>query len=186
MLTGEPQDNTYPGCGSDVPGHWYSLSSELNPDWSAYYVTQPEIREYWERVYYKHNLQRYTVLNTAVVSADWDSAKQLYHIVLKNTESGEETASDAEIIIWAIGGFVAPQYPEDIPGAEKFKGLVWHSARWRHDVDLKGKKVAVIGNGCSAAQFIPEISEDPSVEVVNFCRTAQWFVPRVGCFFSVF
>jgi cation diffusion facilitator CzcD-associated flavoprotein CzcO len=103
----------------------------------------------------------------------------VYQVTLKDTVSGEETSSYAEIIIWAIGGFAAPLYPKDIRGTEKFKGLVWHSARWRHDVNLKGKRVAVIGNGCSAAQFIPEISEDPSVHVVNFCRTPQWFFPRV-------
>jgi cation diffusion facilitator CzcD-associated flavoprotein CzcO len=176
----ELQDNTYPGCGSDVPGHWYSLSSELNADWSAYYVAQPEIREYWERIYLKHNLQHYTVLNTAVSSAEWNTSQQAYHVTLKNIISGEEMSTDAEIIIWAIGGLATPRYPEDIPGTEKFKGHVWHSARWRHDIKLKGKKVAVIGNGCSAAQFIPEISEDPSVDVINFCRTPQWFFPRVS------
>lgn len=92
---------------------------------------------------------------------------------------------------------MSPNFPKDVPGKENFRGPVFHSARWRHDVDLKGKRVAVIGNGCSAcvvvvaqisqpvadrlssAQFIPRISKDPSVKLVNFARTPQWYFPRV-------
>jgi len=131
-------------------GHWYCLSSDLNPNWSSYFVTQPEIRAYWEGLHRKHGLAPYTVLNTAVVAAVWDADAQLHHITVKNSVTGQVTQTDAEILIWAIGGFMSPQYPQDIPGTEKFNGLAWHSARWRHDVDLKGKRVGVIGNGCSA------------------------------------
>lgn len=81
-------------------------------------------------------------------------------------------------MIYAIGGFQEALYPKDIPGRERFCGEIFHSARWRHDVILKNKRVGVIGNGCSAAQFIPIISEDSSVQVINFCRTPQWYVPR--------
>ncbi|RDB21175.1 Baeyer-Villiger monooxygenase [Hypsizygus marmoreus] len=174
------RDNTYPGCGSDVPGHWYSLSTDLNPRWSTYYVDQPEIRAYWEDLYQKYNLPSHTKLGYGVVSAEWDSDSQLYRVVVRNTETGEETQAEANILIYAIGGFMSPLFPKDIEGVEKFRGLTWHSAQWRHDVDLKGKRVGVIGNGCSAAQFVPEISVDPSVEVINFCRTPQWYIPRAN------
>ncbi|GLB34847.1 putative L-lysine 6-monooxygenase (NADPH-requiring) [Lyophyllum shimeji] len=172
------RDNTYPGCGSDVPGHWYSLSTELNPEWSSYYVNQPEIRAYWEGLYHKYDLPTKTKLGHGVTSAEWDSDCQLYRVEVEEVATGKKIQTEAEIMFYAIGGFMSPMFPKDVGGVEKFRGVAWHSARWRHDVDLKGKRVGVIGNGCSAAQFVPEISADPSVEVINFCRTPQWYLPR--------
>ncbi|KAG5647263.1 hypothetical protein DXG03_000798 [Asterophora parasitica] len=144
------RDNTYPGCGSDNPGHWYSLSTELNPNWSSYYIGQPEIRAYWEELFYKYDLPSCTKLGHSVQSAEWDSDAQLYKVAVKELATGKETHTEAEIIFYAIGGFMSPLFPKDVVGVENFKGLSWHSARWRHDVDLKGKRVGVIGNGCSA------------------------------------
>ncbi|XP_006457965.1 hypothetical protein AGABI2DRAFT_64702 [Agaricus bisporus var. bisporus H97] len=173
------RSNTYPGCGCDVAAHWYSLSTDLNPDWKSYYVNQPEIYAYWKGLWKKHNLISHTKLSTSVSSAEWDEGNHKYKLVVKDEKNKEETSVEAEIVIWAIGGFFDPLYPKELEGGlGKFKGTLFHSARWRHDVELKGKRVGVIGNGCSAAQFIPEISKDPSVEVINFCRTPQWFVPR--------
>jgi len=83
-----------------------------------------------------------------------------------------------EVVISAMGGFMSPVFPRDVPGKEEFKGVSFHSARWRHDVPLAGKRIGVIGNACSAAQLIPNIAKDPTVEVINFARTPQWFVPR--------
>ncbi|KAG6868706.1 hypothetical protein C0993_011644 [Termitomyces sp. T159_Od127] len=141
---------TWRGCGSDVPGHWYCLSTDLNPNWSSYYIGQPEIRAYWENLYYKYELPSHTQLGHMVVFAQWDSEAQLYHITVKEVATGQTKQIDAEIVINAIGGFMNPLFPKDIQGVEKFHGSVWHSAQWRHDVDLRGKRVAVIGNGCSA------------------------------------
>uniref|UniRef100_A0A0W0FLE3 Protein kinase domain-containing protein n=1 Tax=Moniliophthora roreri TaxID=221103 RepID=A0A0W0FLE3_MONRR len=172
------RDNTYPGCGVDVAAHWYSLSTELNPDWSAYYVTQPEIRAYWQRLFDKYTLQKKTIFNTSVNDAKWHSDTQKYTLILHNEVTGEDQQVEVEVVIYAIGGFMSPMFPKDIPGTESFKGIAFHSARWRHDVDLRGKTVGVIGNGCSAAQFIPVISSDPTVKVINFCRTPQWFLYR--------
>lgn len=114
-------------------------------------------------------------------------------------KTGDKRTEEAEVMFYAIGGFQAPLYPTDMRGKEDFKGELFHSARWRHDVIFKKKRVGVIGNGCSAcvilscvacikkflmpplsAQFIPQISEDPSVQLVNFCRTPQWYLPRVS------
>ncbi|KAF9475842.1 FAD/NAD(P)-binding domain-containing protein [Pholiota conissans] len=172
------RDNTYPGCGSDVPAHWYCLSTELNPNWKKYYAEQPELRVYWENLWLKHDLARHTVLSTSVLGAEWSNENQRYTVEVEDVKTGEKSAVEAEAMFYAVGGFQGPLYPKDLPGREKFKGELFHSARWRHDVILKNKRVGVIGNGCSAAQFIPQISEDPSVEVVNFCRTPQWFIPR--------
>ncbi|KAJ3503773.1 hypothetical protein NLJ89_g8287 [Agrocybe chaxingu] len=177
---------TWRGCGSDVPGHWYSLSTDLNPYWQTYYADQPELRAYWENLWHKYDLVRHTVLNTTVLRAEWSNDMQRYAVTLQDVKTQEKREVLAEVMFYAIGGFQAPLYPKDITGIEKFKGEVFHSARWRHDVILKNKRVGVIGNGCSAAQFVPEISEDPSVEVVNFCRTPQWYVPRMNYRYSDF
>ncbi|KAK1236013.1 Palmitoylated plasma membrane-bound casein kinase [Marasmius sp. AFHP31] len=172
------RDNTYPGCGVDVPAHWYSLSTELNPNWSSYLVSQPEIKAYWQHLFDKYELERHTVFNTTVTQSFWDSKDSRYTLTLHDETTGKESETITEVLIYAIGGFMSPMYPTDVPGTEVFKGIAFHSARWRHDVELKGKRVGVIGNGCSAAQFVPVIASDPSVQVVNFCRTPQWFVPR--------
>ena len=84
------------------------------------------------------------------MGAVWDNEAQLHHLTLKNSITGESTQVDTEILIWAVGRFMAPRFPTDIVGMERFKGVQWHCAQWRHDVDLKGKRVGVIGNGCSA------------------------------------
>lgn len=138
------------GCGCDVPSHWYSLSTELNPNWSGYFVGQPEIRAYWQALFDKYDLQVHTKFSTSVHSAEWDSSAQRYNVVLEDSVTGERSETNAEIMLYCIGGFMAPMFPKDIEGKENFSGPVWHSARWRHDVDLKGKRVGVIGNGCSA------------------------------------
>ncbi|KAH7889434.1 hypothetical protein F5I97DRAFT_1994531 [Phlebopus sp. FC_14] len=172
------RDNTYPGCGSDVPGHWYSLSTELNPLWDSYYVSQPEIQTYWECIYRKHDLLSHTVFDTNVKLVEWDDIAHVHKVTLENTLTGETTQVVAEIVISAVGGFTAPLFPKDLPGVETFTGSLWHSLHWRHDVDLKGKRVGVIGNGCSATQFLPVISAEPTTEVINFSRSPQWFARR--------
>jgi cation diffusion facilitator CzcD-associated flavoprotein CzcO len=181
-----------------VPGHWYSLSTDLNPRWQSYYAGQPELRAYWENLWHKYDLAKHTVLGTTVTEAVWNNETQRYTVHTQNLKTKETGSVEAEGVFWAIGGFQGALYPKDVPGRETFKGEVFHSAAWRHDVVLKKKRVAVIGNGCSAwviffflcslcctyrlrsAQLIPEISKDPSVHVTNFCRTPQWFVPRVS------
>jgi len=92
---------------------------------------------------------------------------------------GRRRTVTAKVVLSAIGGFQSPRVPEDLPGTDTFRGDKWHSASWRHDVPLAGKRVGVVGNGCSAAQFVPVISEDASAEVINFCRSPQWYVPKV-------
>ncbi|KAL4264575.1 L-ornithine N(5)-monooxygenase [Pleurotus pulmonarius] len=174
------RDNTYPGCGSDVGAHWYSLSTELNPWWDSYYVGQPELQAYWEALFHKYGLEAHTQFNVIYKSAVWDADLQQYRIVLEDGITGAKIETEAQAIVFAIGGFTSAMYPPEIEGRDVFKGTIWHSAEWNHEYDLKGKRVGVIGNGCSVAQFLPKIAADPSVEVVNFCRTPQWYTPQAN------
>jgi cation diffusion facilitator CzcD-associated flavoprotein CzcO len=121
----------------------------LNPNWTSYYAEQPEILAYWERIFASHNLEKFTKFNTAVISLDWDEQEQNYRIVLEDTVNGEHYEIIAEVVISAIGFLQEPLISPDIIGTDSFRGHSWHSARWRHDVDLTGKRVGVIGNGCS-------------------------------------
>jgi cation diffusion facilitator CzcD-associated flavoprotein CzcO len=143
---------TYPskGCGSDIAGHWYSLSTDLNPNWTSYFVSQPEIFAYWDSLTRKHHLRPHIRLNTSVDCATWDSERQVYVLSLTDVKSGEVWTEEAELVVSAAGGLSTPAWPEDMKGRESFEGVLFHSARWRHDVVLSGKKVGVIGNGCSA------------------------------------
>ncbi|KAG1756602.1 uncharacterized protein EDB91DRAFT_1093541 [Suillus paluster] len=177
-IGGTWRDNTYPGCGSDVPGHWYSLSTEPNPYWENYYITQPEIRAYWEEIYQKYDLASRTVFNTRVELVEWDEKNGVHNLTLEDVVSGQIMQTQAEVVIQAVGPFTSSMFPQDIPGREKFTGPLWYSLHWKHDVDLKGKVVGVIGNGCSATQFIPIIAAEPTTRIINFCRSPQWFAER--------
>lgn len=159
----------------------YSLSSDLNPGWGKEYATREEIFGYWKDLVTKYKLADHIRFNRTVDECTWDSTKEVYHIKLSDSSSGSVTQVEesARVVISAVGGFLDPQTAPGLPGRDVFKGSMWHSARWNHDVSLSGKKVAVIGNGCSAVQIIPNISKDESVEIVNFCRTPQWIVPLV-------
>ena len=145
------RDNTYPGCACDVPSHWYSLSSELNPEWTQFYAEQPEILSYWRALTLKHGLYPNIVFNTCVTSQIWDVNVQAWSIEVETDRDGtkkRETIT-AQLIVSAGGGLVAPNY-SNIEGADVFRGPSFHSARWDYGVSLAGKRVGVIGNGCSA------------------------------------
>ena len=131
--------------------HLYSHSAELNPGWNNRLATQPELLAYWCDIVTKHDLRKHIAFNTHVVSADWDAALQLYHVRVQTVlgEAVEERVVDAEVVISAIGILEQPRFP-DIEGMGEFKGEWFHSARWEHDVQLAGKRVAVLGNGSSA------------------------------------
>ncbi|KAF9242545.1 hypothetical protein BU15DRAFT_43918 [Melanogaster broomeanus] len=170
--------NTYPGCSSDVEIHWYSLSSDLNPNWNKSHGLQPEIQEYWIALSKKYLLYPHLVFNTRVISVEWNSSANHYKILAEDVLTRQVTTSTAEIVISAVGVLEMPRIPYEIPGVEKFKGISFHSANWPRELDLRHKRVAVIGNASSGAQFVPSISADPSVEVVNFIRTPVWFNTR--------
>lgn len=170
------RDNTYPGCASDVPIHLYSLSSDLKPDWKNSHGTQPEILEYMREVTERRDLRKHCRFHTSVDKAEWDATANMWRIETCDVRTGEKQVTRATALVSAIGVLVVPSFPK-LEGVESFKGEVFHSARWNHDVDLHGKRVGVVGNGSSAAQFVPKISADPTVSVVNFARTAMWYIP---------
>ena len=167
--------NTYPGAACDVPSHFYEFSFALNPDWSRRYAPQPEIKAYLERVVRDEGVEQMFRFNSEVRSATWDDSG---HWVL-DTGTGEHVA---DVLITACGQLSTPKYP-DIDGLDRFEGPAFHTAKWRHDVDLAGKRVAVIGTGCSAAQVVPAIQ--PQVATVDvYQRSPGWTMPRMDYEYS--
>lgn len=138
------------GCACDIGGHFYSLSTDPNPNWSSYCPGQPETQEYWRALTTKYGLWPHIVFDSLVTGAVWDEARQLYRITVDDAVKGGKREVEAEVFVRAAGMFLAPTYPKDLPGLETFKGDVVHTAAWRKDVELRGKRVGVIGNGSSA------------------------------------
>ncbi|WP_270070188.1 flavin-containing monooxygenase [Streptomonospora mangrovi] len=164
------RDNTYPGAACDVPSHLYSFSFAPNPDWSRSFSPQPEIWDYLRRVAKDHDVVRHVRFGHDVTDAQWEPAANRWRIT---TTGGVFTA---QFLISGCGPLADPAIP-DIPGLESFQGTVFHSAAWRHDHDLTGRRVAVVGTGASAVQFVPEIQ--PVVgELKLFQRTPPWVLPR--------
>ncbi|HEX5909299.1 MAG TPA: NAD(P)/FAD-dependent oxidoreductase, partial [Thermoleophilaceae bacterium] len=162
--------NTYPNCGCDVPSHLYSFSFAPNADWSRTYSRQPEIRDYLQRTCDQFGVRPHVRTNTTVLSAEWDEEAGRWNV---ETDAGSYRA---RMLIPGMGPLAEPRIPE-IEGLEDFQGEVMHSARWDHSVDLKGKKVASIGTGASAIQYVPAIQ--PDVEQLHvFQRTAPWIMPH--------
>jgi cation diffusion facilitator CzcD-associated flavoprotein CzcO len=169
-IGGTWRDNTYPGCQCDIPSNLYSFSFAPNPDWSSTFPKQPEIQAYLQRVARDRGVYPYCRFDHEVTGARWDDAEGRWHI---ETAGGPLTAG---ILVAAPGGLSDPSIPA-IPGAESFEGPAFHSATWDHDVDFKGKRVAVIGTGASAIQFIPYLQ--PDVERLDvYQRTPPWVMPH--------
>ncbi len=161
--------NTYPGCACDVPSNLYSYSFAPNSDWSRVYGNQPEILAYIDAVARDAGLEEVTRFGVEVTGAAWDD--DLWRI---ETTAGDLTA---RFLVAAAGPWNEPKIP-DVPGLAEFPGEVWHSARWNHDFDLEGKRVAVVGTGASAVQFVPQIQKQVA-ELHLFQRTAHWVLPKV-------
>ncbi|HVB73866.1 MAG TPA: NAD(P)/FAD-dependent oxidoreductase [Ktedonobacteraceae bacterium] len=165
------RDNTYPGCACDIPSHLYSFSFALNPRWSHTYSRQHEIWNYLRRCAERYAILPHIQWNSKLLDASWNEDDQRWHIT---TTRGQLTA---DILILGNGPLSEPSLPA-IPGIESFEGEMFHSARWNHEYDPTGKRVAVIGTGASAIQFVPHIQ--PQVEHLTlFQRTPPWILPRL-------
>lgn len=165
------RDNTYPGAACDVQSHLYSYSFEPKHDWSRKFGRQEEIRQYMVDCVRKYGLGRHIHFRQEVTRASFDGDTRLWDI---QTRAGEHF--QANVLISATGQLNQPAYPR-IQGIETFGGRAFHSARWEHDYDLTGKRVAVIGTGASAIQFVPEIL--PKVRSLKlFQRSAAWVIPK--------
>jgi cation diffusion facilitator CzcD-associated flavoprotein CzcO len=168
-LGGTWRDNTYPGCRCDVPSHLYSFSFEPNPDWSHTFSPQAEIWDYIRRCSAKYGVDPHIRYGHAVLAAEWDDDQRLWRV---ETSQGELSA---DVLVSGMGALHEPSIP-DLPGLDAFEGPRFHSAQWDHEHDLAGDRVAVIGTGASAIQFVPQIQ--PRVEQLHlFQRTAPWVMP---------
>jgi cation diffusion facilitator CzcD-associated flavoprotein CzcO len=164
--------NTYPGCQCDVPSNLYSFSFALNPAWSQTFPLQPEIGLYLKRVADDFGVRLYVRTDTDVRGAAWDDETRRWWI---ETSRGALTA---RVLVAGMGGLSEPSIPQ-IAGADEFQGPAFHTAHWDHDVDLTGKRVAVIGTGASAVQLVPRIQ--PQVAHLDvFQRTPPWIMPHPG------
>jgi cation diffusion facilitator CzcD-associated flavoprotein CzcO len=163
--------NSYPGCACDVPSHLYSFSYRQRRDWSRLCSPQREIHDYLHEVARDHDIESLLHLGRTVTACTWDEQSNRWQL---STEQGEDYEADA--IVLATGQLNRPALPE-IAGRESFAGHSFHSARWDHDYPLAGKRVAVIGTGASAVQFVPEIA-DQVARLTIFQRSGNWFLPR--------
>jgi cation diffusion facilitator CzcD-associated flavoprotein CzcO len=163
--------NSYPGAACDVPSHMYSLSYEQRRDWSRLCSPQGEILDYLREIADEYGIRPLIGFSERVSSCDFDEATSRWQV---RTEAGEIHEADA--LVLATGQLHRPSVPA-LPGRERFTGHSFHSSRWDHTYDLTGKRVAVVGTGASAIQFVPEIA--PQVERLTvFQRTANWLLPR--------
>ena len=164
-------DNSYPGAACDVPAHLYTLSFEPNPDWTETYAGQPEILAHLRATAARHRLAEITRFGTEIAAAVWDHEAAEWVLT---TTTGDEIR--AAVVISGLGQLNRPAIPP-IPGLGSFAGTTFHSARWNHDHDLTGRRVAVIGTGASAVQFVPEIVGTVG-HLDLFQRSANWVMPR--------
>jgi cation diffusion facilitator CzcD-associated flavoprotein CzcO len=169
-IGGTWRDNTYPGCRCDVPSHLYSFSFAPNPNWSSTFSPQPEILDYLRDVATRFGVLPHVRFSTELESARWDEPQARWQL---ETSNGPLSA---DVVIAAQGPLSDPSVP-DLPGLDSFEGKTFHSAQWDHEHDLEGERVAVIGTGASAIQFVPRIQ--PKVGRLHvFQRTAPWVVPH--------
>lgn len=167
-------ENTYPGCRVDNPNHNYSYSFAQRHDWPYHYSTQDVLRDYFCEFADSSGLRPHIRVGVDVESARWSDDQHRWTLTCR-TVGGDTEFLDADAVISAVGQLNRPNFP-DIAGRHSFAGPSFHSARWDHDVDLTGKKVAVIGTGASAVQFIPEIAAEVA-ELHVFQRTPPWLAP---------
>ncbi|OJZ79600.1 hypothetical protein ASPFODRAFT_66055 [Aspergillus luchuensis CBS 106.47] len=171
---------TWRGC--DLPSHLYSFSFNLNPNWSKELCEQPEILQYIEDTVDKFDIRQHVITSVECLGAAWDDNGNEWTVRFHDLRTGLEFERRATILVSAVG---AISFPRDVQfkGMESFKGNVFHTARWDHSVDYTGKRVAVIGNGCSAAQVVPAVAEKAAF-VQQYARSAQWYHARPNKEFS--
>jgi 4-hydroxyacetophenone monooxygenase len=174
-LGGTWLENVYPGCGVDTPSHFYSFSFAPNPDWSHYFPKRDEVFAYFSKVADTYGVRRRVRFSTEVIGADYDTTSAIWRVRGRDA-SGQEFTMDAPVLVSAVGQVNRPSIPP-LAGLDQFAGPVMHTAQWRPEVDLREKRVAVIGTGASAMQLVPAIVDDAE-RVQVFQRTKQWAIPH--------
>ncbi|MCK9813687.1 NAD(P)/FAD-dependent oxidoreductase [Pseudomonas sp. MAFF 302046] len=170
-LGGTWRDNHYPGCACDVQSHVYSFSFAPNPNWSRQFAPQAEIRAYLEDCAQRFALGPFLHFGMGLEQARFDEASQRWQLSFSN---GRQVS--ARVLVSGMGGLSRPAIPA-LPGLERFTGKRFHSQHWDHDYPLQGKRVAVIGTGASAIQFVPQIAEQVA-HLDLFQRTPPWILPK--------
>jgi 4-hydroxyacetophenone monooxygenase len=168
-------ENSYPGARVDVGNHFYCYSFEPSDHWTEFFAQQPELQAYFDGVMRKYGVDEHVRWETEVLGAEWDDASATWSVRVRAADGTEDTLV-ARAVISAVGQLNRPNLP-DIPGRDSFAGPAFHSARWDHDVDLAGKRVAMIGAGASGFQIAPTIAPDVA-HLTVFQRTAQWMFPN--------
>ncbi|MCU0273325.1 MAG: NAD(P)/FAD-dependent oxidoreductase [Acidimicrobiales bacterium] len=169
-IGGTWRDNTYPGCEVDTSSSLYAFSF-THPDWTRTHVRQAELQAYIERVVDDFGLRPNIRTGTGVDRAVWDDRTHTYELTLS-----DGTTAACEVLVSAVGLLNVPRLP-DLPGLDTFEGPAFHTARWEHEHDLTGKRVAVIGTGSSAIQLVPEVARIAS-KVLVFQREPGWIMPK--------
>ncbi|KAK3298714.1 uncharacterized protein B0H64DRAFT_439154 [Chaetomium fimeti] len=171
--------NTYPGLSCDIPSQLYSYSFALNPEWSVVYASQPEILAYIESVVSRFDHSSHIHLGQACTAAEWLEDAFLWRVYFVDRESGRSYVKHARFLITAVGFCDVPNGAEDIRDVQNFDGRLFHSANWDHSFDFHNKSVVVVGNGCSANQFIPHLVEHGSIRsMVQVTRSPHWIAPK--------
>lgn len=171
-LGGTWLENVYPGVRCDVPAHVYQSTFDPNTEWSEVFAQGAEIREYWQGLARKHDVYSKTRFDSKVTGAYWDETKAQWHVKAVDTKTQEQRDEFFDFLIPAIGHFNEWRLP-DYPGIETFKGHLRHSSNWDPAFDPAGKRVAVIGNGASGVQVVPNIQ--PVVEHLDhYARSGTW------------
>lgn len=169
-IGGTWRENTYPGIACDVPSHAYTYSFEPNPSWSSYFPNGAEIQQYFTKVFYKYSVDKYTRFNEAVTSCVYSDDSDQWSI-----KTSQDNTLTADLLFCATGMLHHPVIP-NIPGLESFSGSKFHTAQWDHSIDLKGKRIGVVGTGSSGSQVIPQLINIEGTTVTVFQRSAQWIV----------
>lgn len=167
--------NTYPGAAVDTPSHFYSYSFELNPEWSKFYPTGPEYQAYLEHVADKYAIRGNISLRTRVLGCEWDEQRLLWRVRVQGPD-GTTEVYEANAVITATGILNAPSIPH-VPGVETFEGATMHTAEWDDSVDLDGRRVVVVGTGCTAVQVVADLADRAGHLDVVF-RQPHWIAPE--------
>ncbi|KAE8143900.1 hypothetical protein BDV38DRAFT_232277 [Aspergillus pseudotamarii] len=170
--------NTYPGCACDVPSALYSFSFAPNAQWSKLMPSQQEIKAYQDGVVATYDLRQRMIFRTEVTRCVWRDDASRWVLFLRNVETGEESTHECQVLFSATGHFAEPR-PCEIPGASSFQGDIIHSARWDPNVSLEGKRVVVVGNGCTAAQIVPAIVKQTK-SLTQIIRSQHWIFPATN------
>ncbi|KAL5334155.1 hypothetical protein BJX70DRAFT_402858 [Aspergillus crustosus] len=171
-------ENTYPGVRCDIPAHVYQSCFSPNTAWSEEFAQGHEIRDYWQSIARKYDVYKYVRPQTKVEQAEWLADKGKWRVTVRDLKEDKVYEEELDVVLNAIGHFNAWKLP-DYPGINDFQGPLFHSSNWNHNVNLKGKRVALIGNGASGLQVLPSI-QPIAAHVDHYARNRTWIADSFG------